>query len=594
MQLIRQIIRLKMPRFGAGDGSLPSRCARFVMVLAYLLAPLLVGAQWYDSVPSPVGESGSKVQTVVVSRTFDPSVNDANKINFLPRLDDTLELSPNFIYTLYPRPVMEVFPLRPIPPARMGMERAPRLSHFYAKVGFGNYVSPLAEAYFSGGRSEKFTYGVMAQHRSAFGKLRLTDGEFVKAPYSHTQLHAFGDVALQRVAFHTLLYYRHGMDAFYGRFDSLYAEQNALWGTQTQANRFGAQVAFNSTYIDSSHFQYQGRVTFDGYADSRNMGQSHLSAEFAGHKYFRQECFGARANVDYYKKSLRPSDGSNVIVSFTPWGKLFGRRWRVLAGVSLLYENNNTHPRFYFFPKGHVSYDVVKNYFIPYFELDGRLEPADYVTCREENRWILPGLHVWNAARKMEIRGGVKGNFTARMSYNFYASYALVDSVHFYVNRVYGESLPTGFSPRSLLSTFDVLYDNAQEVHAVGELSYSLTHRFSAAARVDYWRYSLQKLETPWHKPRYSGLLRGSYNLRQKVFLSIDFYLEGGMQARGLNGERIVLKPIADLNMSMRYQLFDSFSAFLDLRNMLAFNRSRYYLYPMHRFNGHAGVIFTF
>lgn len=569
------------------------QCIFLASLCGFFFLPSAILAQT-SSTSEPVTLPSSTAKTVEVSRRFDPSINEASKINFLPTLDDTLELPPKLTYTLYARPVTHTFPLRSIPPARMGTEKLPPLKYFYAKFGFGNYISPLAEIYISSPRAEKFTFGIAATHRSAFGKLTLLDSTKVKAPYSRSALQVFGDVALRNVAFHTGLYYRHVSDAFYGRLDTLYLAQNSLWNAKVQAHVFGAKVDFRSTYIDSSHFQYSGQLFFEGYADSHDMGQSHFAAEFAGHKYFRRECFGGTLRVDYLHKNLHPSVGANFIASFTPWAKLFGKRWRVWAGVDLTYEKNHDQQSFYFFPKGHISYDVVRNYFIPYFEIDGRLERADYVTIRVENAWLIPGLHVWNSPRQMELRGGVKGNFTPRMSYNFFVSYALVDSIHLFVNQVYGVEMGIRFSPLSLLSPFVVEYDNARELHAVGELSYSLTHRFSVAVRGDYWHYRLQELVAAWHRPMYSGLLRASYNLRQKVYVSLDFYLEGGSKARDARGDAIALEPIADLNFSARYQFVDAFSLFVDLRNILALNRSRYYLYPLHRFNGHAGVILNF
>lgn len=565
-----------------------------LLMCALMRCAGVVFGQSADSVVVVPLPPQAQSKTVEVSRVYDPTIQDADKINFLPTIDDTVELAPHFSYSLYARPVMQNFPLRPVPPARMGKEGLEELSYYYLKLGMGNYFSPLAEGYISGGRSDRFTFGVGLRHRSAFGKLKLRDGEKVKAPYSSSVVHLFCDGLVSDVALHADLYYRHRLDAFYGHLDTLYRAKNLYEGTRVGASIFGANFGFNSTHIDSLHFQYAGRVGFEGYADTRDMGQSHLVGEFSGHKYFKRECFGGTARLDYYHKRLLPEVDGNILASLAPWVRLFGDRWRVQAGVDLMYERNAGKDFFHVFPQGHISYDIVRNYFIPYIEVDGRVERADYLTLREENAWVLPGLHVWNAERKMELRGGVKGNFNPRWSYNIYGTFALVDSAHFFVNQEYGELVKGHYESLTLLSPFVVEYDNVQELHAVGELGCTLGNRFSFALRGDYWYYKMKDLAVPWHRPLYSGLFRASYNLRQKVYVSLDFYLAGGIRARGVGGSEVKLKPITDLNFDVRYQLSSTFSLFVDLRNILALPRERYYLYPLHRFNGHAGIILNF
>lgn len=535
-------------------------------------------------------------KVVAVSRIYTPTVGDAEKISVLPSLAEPQEYTvPPMHYSFLQRPVQIDFPMRPIPPARVGQEALLPLPHWYVKAGFGNYWSPVLDASYSSDRSESITYDVSLKHQSAWGKVRLFDGEKVKAPYSRSSLAGNARGVVGSVALEGKVGYQHAYDVFYGADTLRSAVYNALWQSETNSHMVDAEFDVESLHLDSARFYYAARVRYGGYYDSRGKNQSRFTALARGHKFWRHNCFGGEVQFDYLNKAMHPAIGDNLVVSAMPWVRIFGERWRVQVGVQFTYDYNVDKGMPYFFPKAHLSYDVVEGYFVPYVEVLSGLEMADYRTIREENPWITPGLRVRNAAKRLDIVAGVKGKFSKRFSYNFRGSYAIYDSAHFFVNRVADIKDSTGnVVGRALQSDYGVVYDNADVLHVNGVLDYRIGQYLSVGVQGDYWHWSARHVGEAWHRPQFMATARAAYSLQRKLYVGLEFYLLGGRKARGALGENISLPILYDLNLHARYRFVSGWSVFADLRNLIACRHDLYYRYPAQRFNGHLGIIFEF
>lgn len=565
------------------------------VVASCLLLSSYVQAQT-DSISTaqaPLNLGQSKV--VEVSRSFDPRINDAGKMSFLPKLDDTTVVVPKFAYHLAARPLIRLLPLRPIPAAKMARERTEKLRPFYAKLGFGNNTSPLAEMSLSGGRSEKYSYALGVQHLSSWGKLKLRNNITISAPQSSTTLeaHLHNVFRPQRIATHLQGVYHHAYSSFYGVGDTILRTLDTLWSAKQNRHHGGAYFNLGSIYLDSTHFQYQLHARLLGYKDNHGGSELATGASFDGQKNFKGVCYGGTLAADHYALTLQNRKLPNSVFSVAPWVKLYGERWRVLAGANLLYDNNGEQNGFHIYPKGHVSYDIIRQYFIPYFELDGGLDVADRWTLAQTIPYLNPSQKVWNSSRNMEIRGGLKGRFTHRLRFHLLGEYALIDSMRFAVNTP-GYTIRNGIPDTGFLAPLHVIYDRAARTRAHAELLYTIDSRSVAGATLNYWIYDLQHLNRPWHTPTWEAILFANYNLRDKIYAGIDFGVRGGRWAETPSEKAIELPIEFDLNLQLRYSLGKHWALFGDFRNLLFQRFETYYGYPQHRFQAYLGLILQY
>ena len=209
---------------------------------------------------------------VQVVRPYEPAISDAFKINQMPRIDDSVSVTPSFSYHLMLRPATTHFPVVPIPSARMVSEPITKVYKGHGKFGLDMFASPLAELYISNKRSADYSYGVWVKHKSSFQKAKLDNDQKVDANLHRTNLTAFGKSMFESSALSSSVGFSHYSYHFYG-FDTLALNPPSDSDKQHQQNAF-INLAFYSTHSDSAHLNYNLSTGFSSFADRYSMEQN--------------------------------------------------------------------------------------------------------------------------------------------------------------------------------------------------------------------------------------------------------------------------------------------------------------------------------
>lgn len=525
---------------------------------------------------------------VQVVRPYEPSISDAFKINLMPRIEDTIKVDPKFTYTLALRPVTTEFPVSPIPAAKMVSEPLLPVYNGFVKFGFGNYSSPLAELYYANERSKDFSYGAWLKHHSSFGSLSLANKDVVDAPFSKTQFSAFGKYIFSN----SVLAANAGFDLNSYRF---FAHDTSLANLaipiptvdKQKQQRFDMGISYYSTYSDSAHINYRASSGFRNFSDMHGNVQNSFNLKADLNKYFKKEIVGGTIELVHHMRNESLDSANNTIFRFAPWVGAFDKQWRVKAGVNIVIDANARETKGHFYPIASASYNIVSNYVIPYFEFSGYLKENDYASVMAENPWVRKGIDIWNTSHNLVISGGVKGNLSSKAAYNLGASFSIIDSMYFFVN------IPDATNS-FLLGQFDVVYDNIQRKRFFGELTLAPTNSILVYLKAEYNLYDLSNIQKAWHLPSFIGQIGASYNIKNKIVLKANTYLESERFAKGLNNKVITLNGITDINLGIEYRYNRKIGAFLDINNILAKRHQYWYLYPTQRFNMKLGFNFAF
>lgn len=549
---------------------------------------VIVGLSLILSITSlAFGQDETLAKKVQVVRPYEPSISDAFKLNLLPQVEDTTRVSPTFSYNLTLRPVTIDFPISFISPARMIAEPLSRTRFGYAKVGFGNYSSPLAEIYLSSDRSQKYVYGGSVRYNGSFGDIKLDNDKRVDAGFQQFGVSAFGKRIFKKSVLDGGVNFSNYTYGFYGHDTSPVAIPipSDIEGQGQQM--FNAGLSYYSSHSDSTHVNYKVNAQFANLSDKFSNSQNTIALHSQIDKFFKIEKVGGDIGVVHHANEMNTTQSGQTLIKVAPWIGLFGKKWRTQAGVSATLSVNEYGTQSHFFPIALLSYDVVGNYVIPYFQFSGYLEDNNYAKIISENPWVKPGTLVTNTSHKFIMRGGVKGNLSPRVAYNVSASFSLVDSAYFFVN-----------SPDPLniylLGKFDVVYDNIRHKNMIGELTFAPTSNIKLALQAEYNVYIMDVLNAPWHKPSYIGRASLSYNIKDKILVNAAFYLEGKRNVQAVNGDALEIDGVMDLNLGLEYRMNKRISAFLNLNNLTASRYHLWYLYPAQQFNFRGGVSYAF
>ena len=160
-------------------------------------------------------------EQVIVTGSYRPEIDDAVKINIPPVMTDTITtLEHKFNYSVEPRRLTSLYEPARIKAARIVGEPTTKLYNNYFRLGFGNYWTPLAEAYFSSLRDKKLTYGAALTHRSSWDKLP----DYGPDHYAYTSASAFGKyIVKEKIQLSSDLTYTNNHDLYYGFSDATLA-----------------------------------------------------------------------------------------------------------------------------------------------------------------------------------------------------------------------------------------------------------------------------------------------------------------------------------------------------------------------------------
>lgn len=524
---------------------------------------------------------------VQVIGPYQPTISDAYKINVLPKIIDTTKVTADIDYSIVTRQINTGYELDPIVAASMLGEPLTKLYNSFIKLGFGNYYTPFFQFNYHSLRSKVSSFGVNMGHISSNSKIKLANNEKVDASYSNNYVSVFGkrffnkktlsgDVNFRRTAFH-----HYGYDVNNDSTDLTFNnyKQNYML--------LNANTVYQTNYTDENHLNYKISGDYNYLMDINNFYQHSFTIAPDFNKYYNGELFGIKADANYYLKNQEIDTVSDFILRLNPYAKFSGKAWKVNIGLSIVSNYYNQTEEYHFYPNVYMHYHIVQNILIPYIGVDGDLEKNDYKKIAFENPYILPSLIVKNTNRAMQFYGGFKGNFSSKTSFNFRASYAEYKDMYFYVNNLTADKL---------LNQFSVEYDNADLVRVFGEISSKPSEKFEFLLHGNYYYFNfLEKLDYAWHKPEYDVTLTASYNLRNKIILTSDFFVLGKRYAKSYNPaeEKITLKEIFDLNLGVEYRYTKILSAFINFNNIAAQKYYKWNNYPTQRFNIIAGVSYS-
>ncbi len=535
------------------------------------------------------GQDDKLNKEVQVVRPYNPSISDAFKINLLPKIDDTLKLVPNLSYIIIQRPITTNFSVTPITPARMLNEPMSELYNSYVKFGIGNSISPILEMYYNSGRSKEFNYGGWFQSHTSFGKIKLANGERVDDNFGRTDINIFGKKIFDKSVMAASAGFKKHKVTYYGY--DMAAPMATITPNESPKeqhfNQFNANLAYYSTYTDSTHLNYVFETGFNHLSDKFNIQETLLRLSFKMDKFLNEERFGGELSIDHYMKSSNLDSANNTIINFAPWINLYGKQWRAIAGTRLVIDANSSGSLSTFYPMGLLSYDVISHYLIPYVEIGGFLEENSYAKISAENPWIIPGKKVFNTSHKIILTGGVKGNLSTKVSYNVYSSYSIIDSMYFFVNANLKTANP-------LFNRFTVESDNVELTKFLGELTIAPSSKINFFFRAEYDRYKMLNLLKPWHKPDFTILASIRYNIREKIVVTLDMFSTGKRYIKTPANTTQSLKGLSDINLGVEYRYNKKLSAFLNLNNITSSKYDIWYMYPMYRFNVKTGLTYTF
>lgn len=525
----------------------------------------------------PLAMMGQQKEVRVV-KPYSPTLSGAEKIELLPNMEEVIQLEiPDIVYQLYPKRYESEYRVEPIMAARMVKMPLERLYKSQLTLGYGNYITPLAELYINQLRSRNGTFGIHLKHQSMNGKIKLENDLKAPAGFNENQLDIYGSRFLKKAVFDYSAgasynsYVQYGVDP---ALDTVLAREDAV---QPYFLAEGA-LGLHSMHADSFYLNYNGILEY----------------YYFTHQFDQAE-HGARAAFEFDKKlrvlNIAGEVGGKFLGHYPDWDTTVGnqtyfwlnpsigkvsRQWRFTAGFNFYGEVSNEIFTPHFYPKASFQFHMVKEVIVPYFGVDGFLEDNSYRQIAEENPYMVSSLSVRPTNHKLIGYAGLKGRFSKAVAYNLKASYSIIDDAYFYVN---DNSDP-------LMNQFTVVYDDVTLANLHGELTIRPGDSWKVFLKGNYYSYiTMVREEHPWNKPEFDISLEVRYNMGDKIILDAGLFTIGSRYYEDFDPATEAKLPLTfDANLGVEYRYSKLLSFWARFNNIAAQSYYLYNQYPSYRF----------
>ena len=540
-----------------------------------LLASFAVNAQDSDSLNS----DPNLQKTVHVITEYEPSISDANRINNLPQLEDTLTVKPTFKYSIVSKPIHPIFEVTPINAAKMKGEPLTRLYRGIFTGALGNYMSTLANLQLTSIRSKKVFISSEFNHQGAFNDVK-DGGKKVPSTYSDN----FAKISAKRFIENKVIYGEIG-----GKYDMYHAYGNQPFSSnvytrkeiQKQYTWANVSVGLKTLYLDSGKFNYDIKPFFALFnAKSETETNAGLDAELE--KLFGEQAISGLAKVEYHGNNgdiMAPT----TEIMLNPFASMTSDKLSGKVGFSTQLFMGGFE-KFYLHPDVYAEYKLADNIFTPYIACNGKSMWSGMDKLVAENPYITEGIYIKPENTKINVTGGVKGLLTNFVPYNLSASYSQIENMHMFVA-----------NSGSADNSYSVICDTANVFNFHSELGFKKLEKINMTFKFDYFSYAMKNQTKAWQKPSLITTLNLRYNLQNKIVVNFDVFYVGDRDALDIaTSTETKAKGFVDVNLGVEYRYTKRLSGFVNLNNIAAQNYQYWSYTPVQRFNALFGFSYSF
>jgi hypothetical protein len=484
-------------------------------------------------------ETGLK-REVTLYNPYKPSLSVIKKMSFLPDMNDTVKVKPEFHYGVSARPFQPEYAISPIKAAALLPDPLPKLYKSYIKAGFGNHMSPLAEISITNERSKKGAFGIYGRHYSTNDNIVLQNAKEVFGGLMDNDASVFGRKLFKQSTLEGSVDYTQKIRYAYG-YDPLILDYNpSRKAIKQNYDNIGAKISYSSLNLDSAEFSYDFDIYYNYFHRTDYLYQNNFGLDGIMAKSFKGFYVGAGLSFENYNNSDSIGLESEYIASLSPFLKKKTDQWNFKLGFQALIDRNS---KLHVYPDLELGFTIVPSYLSFFATISGRMEKNEPLKIIAENPYLVSdqfpafvpqGLlfRQPDTDHKLVINTGLKGNTGIGGNYLVSATYSIIENMLFYSNLVFPDSV----TPRAMGNYFLPISDESVKllnIHA--EMSGPVNDKLSYKWMVNLYDYNTTETYA-WNKPDWDGQLGLKYNLRDKIIADMEF-IAIGKRKEIINGD---------------------------------------------------------
>ncbi|WP_232826761.1 TonB-dependent receptor [Cognataquiflexum aquatile] len=452
----------------------------------------------------------------------------------------------------------------------------------FARIGYGNYGSPLLEGRYNIWEDENYNIGAKLKHQS-FAKGPV-DGR--NSGESFTNFGLDGTYFMDVFQFYGGIKYDRHKFNFYG-YDPENLNLVDFVPSQNILNTF--RIFGGIQDIDKMEgVNYNARLGIRAFNDNFLASENEVSIIANSSYWYNDNLNGA---IDFNWSHTTPKDEfygdiNRNYFKTKPYLGYQDEALNISVGVNIVFENDvtlNKKSDFHVFPALKGEYMLSKEIGI-YGAFEGDVLRKTYYDFVMENQFLGPSAQLLNTIQNYKTGAGIKGTLLQGLTYEAGFNVGKYRNMHFFANSQ-SDSL-----------RFNLLFDeNTRVLNYTAKIGWEYEGWYKMTATADYFNYSLSNLGAAYQRPEWEFALNNQFNPAEKWLIYFNAHLMGGIV--GFNQQSdltVVLPAILDLQLKADYQITEKISAFVIGKNLLNRNNQRFLNYPVRGIQGIVGATIKF
>ncbi len=573
-------------------------------------------------------EDTSKKQNLdremTLEREYDPTVQDASKVNTLPVIKEPEVKKMPIDYagfTIAADPQKEISLL---PSGNIMTDIQYNKRRGYFNFGGGTYLNLNGDLGYHILSTDKDQLNIWFSHRSTNGKVKyLQIDEKVKAKLNDNMgglnfKHNFDKLALKmgvKYGYSGFNYYGlPALDPISSAVPNLASDVETNQVAQTIKANVGVESKEDAPvgylldlgYTNFS-YKYGAGKQFDGPTEGTFNLNFGLNAGFGGNQRV-----GLDGNFQYFNYSLpnemKIPDGEKAgyiyyfdnfaAATLSPYYKVIGDNWHVKLGVNAMFFSGAEKE---FMVSPNISADVeVADKTVLYLNANGKLNSNSMYDLFQVNRYASPTSRLTPSRNWLDGIIGIKSGVAPGFWFDVFGGYKITSNNYFFVPSFAFGDEDYFDSACGMLNEIDT-----KQLLIGANLKYSYQQLFEISLKGVYnnWtaEYSDKYPDTnlrgkdakAWGMPEMEITAGVTVRPIKNLSASLDYYLGTGREAK-LGSQDVKMDNINELNLTGAYNFNDTFGMYLKLNNVLFQKYELYYGYPLQKFSAMIGVNINF
>lgn len=551
---------------------------------------------------------------MTLEREYDPSVQDANKVNTLPAVKEPTVKKRAIDYAVFAVPTEPEKQISVLPSGKIMADMDYNKRRGYLNLAAGMNLNINGDFGYHILSTEKDNLNVYLSHRSTNGNIDYIQiDDKVKAKLNDNLGGLNYKHKFEKAVFNIGAKYGYSGFNYYGlpvtgNLEEAGTNLDLADRTTNQVNQtIGANIGIESEdeeapfgymvdfdYINFFH-KYGADAKSDGPTENTFELKFNLFAPFGGNQRI-----GLAGLAEYFSYNLpeRCSFENHAEVILNPYYTIEGDIWNLKLGAKAMIVTGENSK---FAASPDIAFDVeVADKTVFYLKADGKLYSNSMYETALVNRYVNPTEELMPSRNWLDANLGIKSGVVPGFWFDVFAGYKITSSDVLYLpSRVFEQD---GFG-----NFAEAMSDiNTKRFFAGVNLKYNYQKLFEINLKGVYnnWKANYgdswiggeanAELDRVWGKP--TAEINAGVTVRpiDKLAVDVNYYLATGRYTQLGGYEEVNLNNINELNIRGMYNINKTFSVNVQLNNVLFQKYDIYYGYPAQGFNLMGGINVNF